>query len=130
MYGGHIRHGLPILGGAGALLGDPDDDPGDGDDIINNHGGGFNSHDGGGHDGGLGGGGFDGGHGGGFGGAGSTGGGHAGGGHTLGGGLAHGPHGALPFTGFDSLKLAFIALVLVVGGLLLMRMVMLISNDN
>jgi hypothetical protein len=45
-------------------------------------------------------------------------------------GIPGGPHGALPFTGFDSLKLAVIALVLVVGGLLLMRMVMLISNDN
>jgi hypothetical protein len=32
-------------------------------------------------------------------------------------------------TGFDSLKLAFIALLLVVGGLL-MRMVMMLSNDN
>lgn len=55
------------------------------------------------------------------------GGGHpvASGGHPFGGG-----HGALPFTGFDSLKLALIALVLVGGGLLLMRMVVLISNDR
>jgi hypothetical protein len=41
-----------------------------------------------------------------------------------------GPHGALPFTGFDSIKLALIALLLVAGGLLLMRMVMMLSNDN
>jgi hypothetical protein len=32
-------------------------------------------------------------------------------------------------TGFDSLKLAFIALLLAVGGLL-MRMVMMLGNDN
>lgn len=81
MYGGHIRHGLPILGGAGAVFG--------------------------GHD-------------------------RGGDAHAFGGlhSVPGGPHGALPFTGFDSLKLAVIALLPVVGGLLLMRMVMLISNDN
>jgi hypothetical protein len=51
----------------------------------------------------------------------------AGGGHPVAGDAGHG---ALPFTGFDSLKLALIALALVVGGLLLMRMIVLISNDR
>ncbi|MGH3379632.1 MAG: hypothetical protein ACRDP6_33355 [Actinoallomurus sp.] len=45
-------------------------------------------------------------------------------------GMPGGPHGALPFTGFDSLKLTVITLLPVSGGLLPMRMVMLISNDN
>jgi hypothetical protein len=58
--------------------------------------------------------------------------GHGHGGHSVAGGqsVASAGHSALPFTGFDSLKLALIALVLVVGGLLLMRMVMLISSDH
>jgi hypothetical protein len=37
---------------------------------------------------------------------------------------------ALHLIEFASLKLAFIALLLVVGGLLLMRMVMMLGNDN
>jgi hypothetical protein len=113
MYGGHIRHGLPILGGAGAIFGG--NDRGDRD----------NTFIGGGHCG-----------------SGPCGpggpGGPGPGGHPLGGGgvasgmhgMPAGPHGALPFTGFDSIKLALIALLLVIGGLLLMRMVMMLSNDN
>lgn len=52
-------------------------------------------------------------------------------GGNAGGGPTHGvAHSALPFTGFESLELALISLALVIGGLLLMRMVMLISSDH
>ena len=122
----NIRNGVPALGGAGVILGGG----GDGDDEGDHagiHGGIVGGHDGGG-DGGL--------H---ESGGAAAGGANGSGGHALGAhggsgggvhGLPAGPHGALPFTGFDSLKIAAIALVLVVGGLLLMRTVMLISNDN
>jgi hypothetical protein len=137
MYNIHIRNGLlPAIGGGTLIFGGNDgDDPGDPGDP-----GGFPDHHGhglfpGDHGGGDDGGGFDGGHfadGGsvGHGGGHFGGGGHlAGGGHFTGGG-ASGVHGALPFTGFDSVKLALISIMLVVFGLLLMRIVMVISSDR
>lgn len=128
MYGGHIRHGLPVLGGAGAVFGGSDGND-SGDHINAGNGGIFGGHDDGGCCG-HGGAGLGGHSGGGFGGAGGHGGPGAPGGHGLAHGMPAGPHGVLPLTGFDSVKLAFFALVLVVGGLLLIRMIMLISNDH